>query len=320
MKTRKAKTKVVVSVSALACLVVFSLSGYAGKLEPSAPPGPTMKTLDEVEPRTPIGPNTTPGDAMCVYKITQSGSYYLTGNVTAEPNKNGIVVAANDVSIDLMGYSLIGAHNSRLLRFGIYMDGRNNVEIRNGTVRDFTNIGIYEASRPAGRHHRIINVRAMSNMFDGIHLKGYGHLVKDCTAANNGDNGIFVARVQGLTTYPTGSSTITGCGAHNNDANGITVGYGCVVTSNSARDNQGDGIQADTGSVVGQNAVLNNEARGIFVEGACTVTGNTAAHNSYGIYIKGSCLVDQNTAVSNGTDNIYDYYGISTITASNHAP
>ncbi len=49
MKTKQKRTKVVVITLALAgLLLAFSLIGYAGNLEPSAPPGPTMKTLDEI--------------------------------------------------------------------------------------------------------------------------------------------------------------------------------------------------------------------------------------------------------------------------------
>jgi len=48
METRKAKTKVVAAVLALAALCVFSLFAVGGNLEPNAPPGPTMHTLDEI--------------------------------------------------------------------------------------------------------------------------------------------------------------------------------------------------------------------------------------------------------------------------------
>ena len=48
METKKNRTKVLVCVLALVALVLFSLSGYAGKLEPNSPPGPTMKTLQEI--------------------------------------------------------------------------------------------------------------------------------------------------------------------------------------------------------------------------------------------------------------------------------
>jgi len=48
MKTKQKKIKTAVSVLVLAGLVVFGLTAIGGDLEPSAPPGPTMKTLDEI--------------------------------------------------------------------------------------------------------------------------------------------------------------------------------------------------------------------------------------------------------------------------------
>lgn len=111
METRQKKAKVVVSVLALASLVLFSLGGYAGKLEPSVPPVPTMKTLDEVEPRMAV--QSLSGDANSQYIISQPSSYYLAGNITGEPNKCGIMIAANNVTVDLMGFGLIGVPGSQ---------------------------------------------------------------------------------------------------------------------------------------------------------------------------------------------------------------
>ena len=106
METKQKRTKVVASVLVLAGLLVFALTAIGGNLEPKAPPGPTMKTLDEVEPRIPV--QSLPGDANSLYVISQQGSYYLTGNITGEPNKCGIMIAANNVTVDLMGFTLTG--------------------------------------------------------------------------------------------------------------------------------------------------------------------------------------------------------------------
>lgn len=73
METKRKRTRVVVSLSAL---VVFSLMVYAGDLEPSGPPGPTMKTLAEIEPGTPI--------SSVPYTIAESGSYYLCANAQTD--------------------------------------------------------------------------------------------------------------------------------------------------------------------------------------------------------------------------------------------
>src|SRR5262245_58582086 len=89
------------SVTLPVCLSILIIGVWiasAGDLNP--PPGPvtpTMKTLVEVEPRIAINNVNTPGDADSTFKIVQSGSYYMTGNITAIAGRIGIEVAANNV-------------------------------------------------------------------------------------------------------------------------------------------------------------------------------------------------------------------------------
>src|SRR5438105_3055049 len=85
----------------------------AGDLNPPAGPvAPTHKTLTEVEPRIAINATNTPGDANSLFKITQPGSYYLTGNITGVAAKNGIAIAASGVTLDLNGFDLLGVASS----------------------------------------------------------------------------------------------------------------------------------------------------------------------------------------------------------------
>src|ERR1700761_393464 len=92
----------------LVCAAVFfariATVASQGSLTPPGPPAMIMKSLDQVEPRTAINSTNTPGDADSTYKITQPGSYYLTENLTGTSGKVGIEIAANDVSLDLMGF------------------------------------------------------------------------------------------------------------------------------------------------------------------------------------------------------------------------
>ena len=304
METKKAKTKVATTVLALAGLLVFSLFAVGGSLEPSGPPAPTMKTLDEVEPRVPIHAADLP------LTISEPNSYYLAEDVDFTSTANdAITIECNDVTIDLMGYTLKGPGPGA--RYGIYMYGRTNVEIRNGTVRDFW-YGIYEGSSWS-QHHRVIDVRAISNARSGIYLYGKSHLVKDCTASDNGTSATMT--VYGI--YARYGSTVTGNRANNNGNGASGPVYGIytyplsTVTGNTANYN-GDSA---TGSTV----------YGIRADGGCTVTGNTACKNGYsasgsvwGIYLGGNNLVDQNIAYNNGGVNMNNP-GNCTF-GTNHAP
>ncbi len=62
------------------------------------------------------------------YDINASGFYCLSANLTS--SGGGITVYVDDVTIDLMGFRLRGNTSN----YGINLNGRKNVEIRNGSV------------------------------------------------------------------------------------------------------------------------------------------------------------------------------------------
>ena len=103
----------------LTAVSLAAASAYAGGLEPTSPPSSTMKTLDEVEPRIPIPGSTS---AVATFIISESGSYYLTGN--RRSYGIGIQVNADDVTIDLMGYTLTGPGTGTSNGIYIYGSGR----------------------------------------------------------------------------------------------------------------------------------------------------------------------------------------------------
>lgn len=182
------------------------------------------------------------------YIIPAPGFYYLTGNLTLSAPGAGITVNADNVTIDLMGFTMNFSGTS--LPEGVYMKGRHNVEIRNGTVTGFA-YGIMEDSDD-GANHRVINVRADNNKSSGIQLRGQGHLVMGCTASNNsGDvgNGIYLV-----------SGTIINCVTCNNAFNGIWLwGPGSVtgtIANNNTFRNFELGAGAATSILVDRNSAF----------------------------------------------------------------
>jgi parallel beta-helix repeat protein len=200
------------------------------------------------------------------YTITAQGSYIINQNLKA--SWHGIKVQANNVTIDLNGYSISGNNTSG--GYGIYMNGRSNVEIRNGTIRNFGSHGIYEESS-SGNSHRVVNVRVMNNKGNGILLLGSNHMVKDCTTSNNGGSGIYTH-------------------------------VGCMISGNTVYDNGYEGISANSGSTIIGNTAYSNGGHGIYCNGGgvCTVKNNTVSYNQWnGISLNGNSLVDGNTAYEN---------------------
>ncbi len=98
---------------AASLLALPALAFAQGQLTPPSDafsggaPAPTMKSLDQIEPRTPLhdgAPGVTQ-NANGGFTISQPGSYYLTGNVTVASG-DGIVITGNDVSLDLRGFTI----------------------------------------------------------------------------------------------------------------------------------------------------------------------------------------------------------------------
>ena len=283
----------------------------AGSLEPVAAPSSTMKTLDEVEPRIAIPASSTGADT---YSISQSGSYYLAGDRVC--SRNGILVNADNVTIDLMEYSLIGLGTGEYN--GIDINARLNVEIRNGTIRNF-DTGIQDLNTEINGH-RIIDARILLNTKSGIDLKGSGNYVKGCTITDNGAN---ITLAYGI--YSGAKSIVVDNIVNNNGTNSggiraISAGFssrvaGNLVTKNgySASSSVLGIIVGDFSTVTGNTCNENGEGAGgdvygMYVGGGSTVTGNTSGLNgqngegtAYGIYIafSGNCLIDQNTAYLN---------------------
>ena len=339
-KIRKSSSKVVfLAVIALVCS--WAMLSNAGSLNPSAPPGPTMKTLDEVEARIPV--QSLSGSGTALYTISQSGSYYLTGNITGVIDKHGIEITASDVTVDLNGYALIGPGNAvGTIGDGIYTTGLQ-VTVSNGSVSNWRSNGIYLF----GQSSQVRNVKSTNNGGDGISVRynstvtdciavdnnGKGiaandySLVSKCAANENGNAGIYSGMnsvISYSTAYGNGNagiiaddgSTVIGCTANYNNSQGIDAGTGCAVIDCIASGNSNnDGIEVDAVSTV-KGCTANNNYKGIDTGNGCVVIGCNASSNSNDGIESMQSLITNNT-VYNNSPNL----DLSSCTASNnHAP
>jgi len=335
VETRQKKTKVIVSVLALAALMVFSLSGYAGKLEPSAPPGPTMKTLDEVEPRVPV--QSLPGDSNSLYVISQPGSYYLTGNIMGEPNKCGIMIAANNVTVDLMGFSLIGVPCSgrgivKVIDQASPQLHSYPIRIRNGTICNWGGDGIhigpktfthmedvfftYNAGNGAyldsESYNHMEQVSFAYNGGNGMYLGTESHThIEDVSFAHNGGHGLYVDANSCIHMEDVSSFYNTGHGAMVGMMTNVDAYSGY---QSSFSHNGGNGMYIANGSCshIENLSFSNNDGKGMYI-GSESYTHmeqvSFRGNNSDGLYVDAnSCAQMEDVSFAyNGGHGVFVY-------------
>lgn len=280
-------------------LLLIAVTGsHAGNLDPSSAPASTMKTLDQVEPRTPLNATTAPGDDASVYIITQSGSYYLTGNVAGGSGKSGIVIAADNVSIDLGGFTLEGGTGSL---DGIRPSGyRSNIIIRNGIVKSWGGHGItnyvYGFPNGSGTSFSLIeNIISSNNGSAGIR-SSFGGIVRNCIARDNGGTGIATTNHGGV---------IEGCSSDGNGEHGYSIYEGATISNSSSIDNTGIGIYCgNSGHTITGCTVHSNDGGGIYASGTTVKGCNISSNGSYGIKISFNSLIEGNSIDANQGDGI----------------
>jgi parallel beta-helix repeat protein len=169
---------VFLAVVAFTALFLATAFGQ-GNLTPTGSPAPTMKSLDQIEARTPI--------AFAGFGIGTPGAYYLTTNLVGFSGVNGINIVCDNVVIDLNGFTMQGVSGSLS---GINISGTHtNIVIRNGTICNWDADGINGglSSQNLIVEHMVVT----GNTVNGI--AGNNCIVSDCSVQNNQWTGIAVS-------------------------------------------------------------------------------------------------------------------------------
>jgi hypothetical protein len=286
-----------------------------GNLTPPGAPAPTMVTLSQIEPRTPI--------SSAPFIITKPGSYYLTTNLNVSTG-DAIDIDTNGVTLDLNGFTLSSTELSGPAASGIMLiNGARNITISNGFIRSgttnngsgvysgagFVN-GIYCGTEPA--NVLVSRVSISGCLESGImFLEGDSTEIEFCTARTLGAYGLRASIVK--------DSSAIDCG--NNAIEGLTI-MNCYGSSTG-----GYGVSAET--ALNCYGITSSDTYALYADSAENCAGY-ATGNGTGVEAD-SCAVNCIGVCGNAgygincgasAQNCYGYcigtgYGISTANAEN---
>ena len=304
----KSKHLLVLLPAAAIAGVVFG----QGSLAPNGAPAPAMKTLDQIEPRTPI--------SSLPYLITQPGSYYLTRNLEASPATGGgngaISIQTGNVTLDLNSFTLSSTAaivNQSAITVGNVVPAPRSIRITNGTIRGTTTVvtsGDFPARSwvvtPGGFRHGIdatsglacefCHLTIIGCRFEGLQA-GRGSRIHHVTAEQNGGRGIQL-------TFGT-EAEVSHCLAWLNGADGIYTN-GAAVSHCRSSTNGRDGISAQSGAVA-HCVSTDNFINGIDVSAGAVSHCVAKENGSDGIrggLVTAFCTASLNNRRNNGSEDI----------------
>ena len=298
MRTQKIRQWRVFAGTALFITALTPVAFGQGALTPSGAPAPTMKTLQQVEPRTDV--LTLPADGLALHAIAQPGSYYLTTNIlgVASGSICGIAIEADNVTLDLNGFALLGNGD---FWSGLWVYGnRTNVTIINGTISGWGNAAVWADGGAQLRLERL-QLNANKNPANaGVYAPNTSEwLIKNCQAQNNAGKGFWC----------NSDGTLDGCKSTGNGDDGMKGTTQCVIRNCEFFANGSNNISLGQSAIVEHCLVENAGRSGISVQdnsliASCEVRSNSLTTYSAGILTTAGCTIKDCTLQGN-------YYGVN---------
>ncbi len=303
------RTTFIISVLALLSIIVLGSPSSClgqGSLTPPGAPAPTMKTLAQIEPRTPI--------SSAPYTITAPGSYYLTTNLTISSG-TAITINANNVTLNLGGFTLTSTENPASTSTGIQMNQAvTNLTILNGFISSaITNnsagvfggagfaSGIYDVNANSA-NVRVQGISISGCKLYGIYL-GANSVAESCTANTVGQYGIIAAVANNSSGQNCGVAGIQ-CDIANN-CYGQGIGNGNGIGASTANNcygyayGSGDGVSC----TIANNCFGNSYGTGYGIFASSAATG-CYGYSSQFEGINAGCAINCNGYTASGQEGI----------------
>lgn len=221
-----------------ASLALPALALAQGALAPTGAPAPSMRSLDQIEPRTPLT-DAIPGlnrGANGGFIIQNPGSYYLTGNLSVSFG-DAITINSSGVTVDLGGFAV----SSLLASTGgcgiTTASGTSRITIRNGCItggvasaaNGFSGAGFLHGVFATGSNNVVVEgVTVQGLAGDGINLLGGSGLIRTCVARLCGGVGLRADQVVDSQARQCGATAIF-AGTVPDDAQGQPVADGIAT-------------------------------------------------------------------------------------------
>jgi len=194
----------------------------------------------------------TPGDAAGFpATLSRPGRYKLTGNLQAPSGTDAIEVTANDVTIDLNGFTI--SHSPQSLGYGVHAQNVTRLRVSDGTISGFGTAGISGSDLVVVENMRLfvngtaISVNQQARIRNNtIAQNGTGVSCGQCVVEGNivaGNSGTGVVLVGGFSTVL--GNVLVGNGSWGMNSLFEASGYGeNILTANNGGGNQVTGTVA----------------------------------------------------------------------------
>lgn len=169
-------------------------------IPPVGPPAETMKTLERIAPRIPVvegAPGVTiagplgigPGERIT---ISEPGHYFLTENVQISENSPPITITGSNVTLDLMGHSILPSVGTGNTTSAIRITGNaSHVTIQNGHILPSSNQFTRGILADVGTSDILVrNISIRETITAGITLNSENSEVRNCTVVQTGSGSV----------------------------------------------------------------------------------------------------------------------------------